>query len=320
MVELAAEEALDDVLARLAVDVLGDDERVALARRALALRGRSRTGLRGVQEALGVLHEVAVPAQLYDAATAMLCAECGFDRAILFGVEDDLLVAQSVHFAQDPAWAAEVLELGRGEGRPRLSDLIHETDMLRRRAPAIVAAPQEDPRATRELVEATRTTSYVAAPIMPAGKVIGFLHADHFHAGRRVDELDRDILWAFAEGYGYAVERTLLRVHLTAQRDRLQELTGAIATIAASICDAELELEQTGRGALVATSRALAGESGLTAREEEVMQLLVAGDTNAAIARRLYISESTAKAHVKHILRKLGAANRADAVARFLNR
>jgi DNA-binding NarL/FixJ family response regulator len=31
------------------------------------------------------------------------------------------------------------------------------------------------------------------------------------------------------------------------------------------------------------------------------------------------VSESTAKAHVKHILRKLGAANRAEAVARYLH-
>lgn len=43
-----------------------------------------------------------------------------------------------------------------------------------------------------------------------------------------------------------------------------------------------------------------------------------AGHTNARIARRLVISEGTVKSHVKHILRKLGAANRAEAVARWL--
>ena len=56
----------------------------------------------------------------------------------------------------------------------------------------------------------------------------------------------------------------------------------------------------------------------LSAREREVIQLLVGGATNASIARRLFISESTAKAHVHHILKKLGAANRAEAVAKFL--
>ena len=36
------------------------------------------------------------------------------------------------------------------------------------------------------------------------------------------------------------------------------------------------------------------------------------------VRSRLFISESTAKAHVHHILKKLGAANRAEAVAKFL--
>ncbi len=42
------------------------------------------------------------------------------------------------------------------------------------------------------------------------------------------------------------------------------------------------------------------------------------GDTNARIARRLVISEGTVKTHVKHILRKLGASNRAEAVSRWV--
>jgi DNA-binding NarL/FixJ family response regulator len=64
---------------------------------------------------------------------------------------------------------------------------------------------------------------------------------------------------------------------------------------------------------------ASAGESSnLTRRELEVLRLMAAGDTNGRIARRLVISEGTVKSHVKHILRKLGAANRAEAVSRWL--
>ena len=55
-----------------------------------------------------------------------------------------------------------------------------------------------------------RTTSYVAAPIMPEGEVIGFVHADCYFHGRDVDELDRDILMIFAEGLGYILARTIL--------------------------------------------------------------------------------------------------------------
>jgi DNA-binding NarL/FixJ family response regulator len=55
----------------------------------------------------------------------------------------------------------------------------------------------------------------------------------------------------------------------------------------------------------------------LTAREHEVLQLLAEGAANATIAGRLVISEATVKSHVRHILRKLRAANRTEAVVRY---
>ena len=49
----------------------------------------------------------------------------------------------------------------------------------------------------------------------------------------------------------------------------------------------------------------------LTDREREVLELMLRGHGNAAIARELFISSGTAKTHVSRILRKLGAPNRA---------
>jgi DNA-binding NarL/FixJ family response regulator len=46
---------------------------------------------------------------------------------------------------------------------------------------------------------------------------------------------------------------------------------------------------------------------------------MAAGDTNTRIATRLVLSEGTVKTHVRSILRKLGAANRAEAVTRWLS-
>jgi len=54
----------------------------------------------------------------------------------------------------------------------------------------------------------------------------------------------------------------------------------------------------------------------LTSRELEVLGLLAAGRSNQAIARELVVSLDTVKKHVGHILGKLGAASRTEAVAR----
>jgi len=61
--------------------------------------------------------------------------------------------------------------------------------------------------------------------------------------------------------------------------------------------------------------RARGSSSALTPREMEVLEELAGGRSNRAIARRLYVTERTVKAHVSSILRKLGAENRTEAVA-----
>ena len=54
----------------------------------------------------------------------------------------------------------------------------------------------------------------------------------------------------------------------------------------------------------------------LTSRELEVLEMLAAGRPNQAIASQLVVTLDTVKKHVSHILAKLGAANRTEAVAR----
>ncbi|BCB86524.1 response regulator [Phytohabitans suffuscus] len=56
---------------------------------------------------------------------------------------------------------------------------------------------------------------------------------------------------------------------------------------------------------------------GLTSRERDVMELLTVGHSNAAIARRLLLTEKTVKNHLHHIFTKLHATNRTEAVLRW---
>ncbi|TWD13414.1 LuxR family two component transcriptional regulator [Streptomyces sp. T12] len=58
-----------------------------------------------------------------------------------------------------------------------------------------------------------------------------------------------------------------------------------------------------------------AGGEPLSAREREVLALVAKGTSNREIARELFISEATVKTHLTHIFGKLGAKDRAAAVA-----
>lgn len=62
------------------------------------------------------------------------------------------------------------------------------------------------------------------------------------------------------------------------------------------------------------------GEECLSPREIEVLRLAAAGNSNHEIGRQLSVSTETAKAHMKHILAKLGANDRTHAVTLALSR
>jgi DNA-binding NarL/FixJ family response regulator len=62
------------------------------------------------------------------------------------------------------------------------------------------------------------------------------------------------------------------------------------------------------------------GDESLTPREVEVLRHIADGNRNKDIAERLFISEETVKVHVKHVMEKLGANDRTDAVAIAIRR
>ncbi|MGB3761455.1 MAG: LuxR C-terminal-related transcriptional regulator, partial [Rivularia sp. (in: cyanobacteria)] len=56
----------------------------------------------------------------------------------------------------------------------------------------------------------------------------------------------------------------------------------------------------------------------LTGRELQILDLIVNGNTNAAIAEQLHITIGTVKSHVRNILNKIGAEDRTQAAVHAL--
>lgn len=329
--ELALDRALDHLADALAGDLPADRLRTlaghagtlhALHRDLAAARLAHRSlAFSRVQEALARLREMTTVEGAVK-AVATEAAGLGFSRVIVSRVIDGSWMPEVVLVDGDPEWAAAILAAGRAAPQ-RLDHMILETEMVRRRVPMIVRDVQNDPRAHRPIADASFSRSYVTAPLMPEGRVIGFIHADCYTAQRDVDEFDLDVLWMFAEGAGYAFERTVLQERLHDLRDRVRGLTDSISAAMDEVVDAEVEMarleQRTAAVARAAATAAVVSEGRLdgvlTRREIEIAQLMAAGHTNGAIARRLVISEGTVKTHVSNVLRKLRVTNRTQAVA-----
>ncbi|BBM69203.1 LuxR C-terminal-related transcriptional regulator [Rhodothermus marinus] len=119
---------------------------------------------------------------------------------------------------------------------------------------------------------------------------------------------DRHILEAILAGAsGYLVKRDLPELLLKAIRTVRQGASWMSAGIARRVL--ELFREE------LAPANALRT---LTSREQEILQLLSEGFSNAEIAERLKISAETVRTHIRHIYRKLQVHNRTEAAARFL--
>lgn len=67
---------------------------------------------------------------------------------------------------------------------------------------------------------------------------------------------------------------------------------------------------------VIVNRQGLVPDGGLSKRELEVLERLSQGKTTSQISGELFVSENTVKTHVRHILEKLDASNRAEAVSK----
>ncbi|CAN5457543.1 LuxR C-terminal-related transcriptional regulator [soil metagenome] len=282
--------------------------------------------------ALAGLAELPTVQQLVDSAPAALCS-IGFDRAMISRLEEASWVVERFHSEIDPQGAALITEAARTTPQ-RLGPSIIELEMVRRRVPILVSDVSREPRVHPGLAEMTRSHSYVAAPIAPEGDVVGFLHADRLE-GAPVTSFDREVVAQFAQHFGALVRTAWLRERFERMRTTVDHLRTSLGDMVTDCVSGAIGLapEAPATQDLAATSQRPAArlaqsmlvgdpeiEDLLSTREREVLRLMALGETNTRIASKLVISEGTVKSHVRHILRKLNAANRAEAVCRWLQR
>jgi DNA-binding CsgD family transcriptional regulator len=130
----------------------------------------------------------------------------------------------------------------------------------------------------------------------------------------------------FAESAGRIYERAVALELLEAQEAIVREAQGATEAIMSSL-QGDIELvrlvgrsDAPGRrddGDVSPRARRTAFDAQLTRRERDVLALMSQGKGNDAIAEQLAVTRSTVKSHVRNILRKIGAVNRAEAISRY---
>ncbi len=285
--------------------------------------------LERVTAAIAEVREVTSPREMLLRAPAALCAGSAFERAILSLVKGSRMVAEAVFMSGRDRVAATTL--AQLQANPlRLEHTLIETELLRRRRATIVVDADVHPRVDRETARLMEWRSYAAAPLVVGSQVIGVIHADR-GPGQPLDVLDRDVLWAFATGLAQAYESTSLRRTLRGERDQMRQFLDWLGARSSELTDAPVTLSAGGHAPLPPppplpeaspTGRGrddrVVFEGLLTRRELDVLRLLAEGATNRTVADALVISSGTVKFHVNSILRKLHAANRAEAVTRYL--
>jgi LuxR family transcriptional regulator, regulator of acetate metabolism len=270
----------------------------------------------GVGSALRRLRASSSLAALFGEATRALCENLGFDRAAVFSLQGRSLTLESVH--ERGASAAHLEELaGLAADPPPLGPWLHESEVLRRQRAVLVEDATSDPRALGLL---PASISFVAAPLVCHERPVGLIHVDLGASDQVLTEYDRETVWAFAEGFGYALEGCVLSERLRAQSARVVALVRSTEASVVELSRPDIQLGAPDVRVVPPQVRARPAnglEHDLTRRELEVLGMLAEGETNAGIARRLIVSEDTVKTHVKHIFRKLGVHNRSQAVSRY---
>lgn len=232
-----------------------------------------------------------------------LCHTIGFSSAVLSSIAPDKFIPVTSHGAR-----------GTGKPLPR-SGCTAEQECVRFRR--MVHAGRDDVPATDGFCDALGAADYLVVPIVVEAEVVALVHMSR--ARGAIADGDVDTLGLLLSVYSVVYERLLnsgrveqLRISIVGAAARLAEEADRIAGTAVSL-DADDD------GAVAMDAAVDAFTVALSNRERDVFARMVRGDSNAEIAQELVVSVETVKTHVKRILRKIGAANRLEAITLYMD-
>lgn len=286
-----------------------------------ALRHRLEFANRLV-EALDELRELGPVSEILERTPGAAAHVAGLDRVVLSRIQDGSLIAESVFIGADNVAAAALLTDLQAQPT-RIEYPLVEGEILRRRRPLLIGPGDAELRGRAANIDLLGWQEFIVAPAILDGRVIAFLHGDRTGKGAPLGEAERDALWAFTKGFSAIFERAILRHRLRVQRREMRQIASWADAKTSELSDRAIDLT-TDREQDAGSQTEPSGEPDaalrdlLTRREVDVLELMVKGETNAGIARGLVVSEGTVKFHVKNILRKLHASNRAEATSRYL--
>ncbi len=207
----------------------------------------------------------------------------------------------------DDAWAHVQVLIGDGERRM----VGHDLPLLSVAGRVLSAreASEEDVQPFRRVLAATSgwPTHELWATVFDAEL------ANHVSSWQRVLELQGP---AHVRPYArYRLGQALFAAgDRVGARRALEQAAGEASALGARLITRRVNEFATSAGLSVTESRPVSDPTELTAREQQVLDLIAQGLSNKQIGEKLFISAKTASVHVSAILRKLGATSRTEAV------
>jgi DNA-binding CsgD family transcriptional regulator len=259
-------------------------------------------------------------AALSHVLTRELCTALGYGKAMYSVVSGSCWAPVTV--AVNPELGAGFAPLVAAvDGRTiPLREAPREAELVRRRRSYAVGPSEVNRHTYRPLLDLSRPAGYLAVPIVVAERAVAIVHVDRHD--NDLNDADFHLITSLAQACALSMESSRLRTaiaeknrHTAAELDKLnralRELESTVVTLD-GLGDSPGETYHREY-----PSRTEEYLSSLTGREREVLALIATGATNAAISRRLCISDGTVKSHVQRIFKKIGVATRAEAAAQY---